>query len=109
MRLTQACSCSGRIHPEAFLQAGRVRDVSDCNSKTLSWILFKLGMLMNLLRGHMHVNWIFGPIQDGRLAAILDVSMGPVRLSVRVFVRVSVCPSPTVTETRFTGSYSNLA
>ena len=27
----------------------------------------------------MHVNWILGPIQDGRLAAIFDVKMGPVR------------------------------
>ena len=42
-------------------------------------ISFKLGMIMDLYSGHMHVNWIIDLIQDGRLAAILDVNTGPVR------------------------------
>ena len=76
MRSGQAWSSSGRIHPEAYLLAGRVRGVSDRNSDMLDRIIFKLGMVMDLPRGHMHVNWIFDPIQDGRLAAIFDVKIG---------------------------------
>ena len=51
--------------------------VSDRNSDTLYRILFKLGMIVDLPTGHMHVDLIFGPIQDGRLAAIFDVKTGP--------------------------------
>ena len=58
---------------------GPVRGVSDRNSDMLSRISFKLGMIVDLYRGHMHLNWIFDQIQDGRLAAILDVNTGLVR------------------------------
>ncbi len=51
--------------------------VSDRNSKMLDRISFKLGMIMDLPSGHMHVNWIFDLIQNGRLAAIFDVKTGP--------------------------------
>ena len=62
-----------------WAKTGPVRGVSDRNSDMLIQISFKLGMIMNLYNGHMHVNWIFDPIQDGRLPAILVVNAGPVR------------------------------
>ena len=55
---------------------GRTWGVSGHNSDMLDCISFKLGMIMDLPSGHMHVNWIFGPIQDGCLVAIFDVNMG---------------------------------
>ena len=38
----------------------------------------KLGMIMDLSTIHMHIDWIFDPIHNGRLAAIFDVKTGPV-------------------------------
>ena len=58
---------------------GPLRGVSDHKSDMLIQISCKLGMIVDLYRGHMHVNWIFDQIQDGRLAAILDVNTGLVR------------------------------
>ena len=46
------------------------------DSKTLDQILLKPGMIMDLPTGHMHVNWLFDPIQDDRQAAIFDVKTG---------------------------------
>ena len=50
--------------------------VSDRKSNVLDRISFKLRVIMDLPTGHMHVHWIFDPIQNGRLAAIFDVHPG---------------------------------
>ena len=66
----------GRLAAIFDVNMGRIWGVSGRNSDMLDRSSFKLGMIMDLPSGHMHVDWIFGPIQDGRLAAIFDVNMG---------------------------------
>ena len=60
----------GRLAVILDVNTGPVRGVSDRNSDMLARISFKLGMIVDLYRAHMHVNWIFDPIQDGRLRAL---------------------------------------
>ena len=71
--------------------------VSGHGSNMLDWISFKFGMIMDLPSGHMHVDWIFDPIQNGHLVAIFDVKTDP------------KCPYPAIAQTCLIGSRSNFA
>ncbi len=42
------------------------------NSVMIGQISFKLGMIVDLPTGHMHVDLFYDLIQNGRLAAIFD-------------------------------------
>ena len=60
------------------VNTGPVRGVSDRDSDMPIQISFKLSIIVDLYREHMHVNWSFDPIQDGQLAAIFVSDIGTI-------------------------------